>query len=110
MSEFNDPPAEGMEYVAARMRVRRVEYPIFGDDDWLTADASYYKTTDAADMLYDAPWVTAPEPRLEANLYAGGEVEGWAIFTVPVGEEQPLLVFLPYSADSGGEVRYMALQ
>ena len=58
-------------------------------------------TTDAAGTLYDAPWVTPPEPRLEANLYAGGEVEGWAIFQVPVGEEQPLLVFQPYAVDSG---------
>lgn len=92
---YNNPPREGMEYIAVRMRIRSIAT---GDPDQV-ADAS------AAMLLsmqghrnisgYPQPMAIGPFPYLDSYLYPGGVIEGWTILQAPHGEKNILVVFEP---------------
>jgi len=109
-SDFNFPPAKGMEYIAVRLRVRRIDVPIGSGDSGYTMDSNYFTTTGSAGVAYEPPMLLAPEPRLDAMLYAGGEVEGWAVYQIGTGETKPVLVFEPFLVPSPGDTRYLSLE
>ena len=72
-NQFNDPPLEGMEYIAVRVHARYI-----GTGE-ISADIEGYSfsSTGSAGVLYDNPSVVEPEPSLSATLFPGGECEGW---------------------------------
>ncbi len=90
-NQFNDPPAAGREYVAVRVRARNLNPA----DETARIDSSSFKTMGAANVMYDAPSVVDPEPRLDAALYPGGAAEGWVILQIGQNENKAQLVFDP---------------
>ncbi len=104
-NQFNELPAEGMEYVAVKMLVRNIGIT----DRASNIDGSAFKLTGENNILYDWPSIVDPEPTLDANLYPGGQYEGWTVLTARIGEEQLLVRFEPPFEFSDNNVRYMAL-
>lgn len=106
--EFNNPPpSEGMEYIAAKVRLRYI-----GTED---EAVSFEKLTDLATIgdkgdLYTAPTTYDPQPELRVTLYPGGEYEGWISMLAGVGETGVKLIFDPNSDASGENRRFLALE
>jgi hypothetical protein len=105
-NQFNDPPDEGMEYVAARVNVRYISTT----DKAETIDGSSFKTTGSANTLYDLPLVVDPEPALDVALFPGGEYEGWVVLQAAQGETGLTLVFEPLFDFSGKNRRFLSLE
>lgn len=105
-NQFNDPPAEGMEYIVARVHIRNIGT----DDEPVPVDGSYFKSTGSASVLYDTPPIVDPNPQLDVHLYPGGEFEGWVTVQVAVGETGVMLVFDPWFDFSGDNKRFLAIE
>jgi hypothetical protein len=105
-SEYNDPPADGMEYVAVRIAARYL-----GDsnvDEYGVIDGLDFSITGAKNVVYEKVFVTEPVPALSATLFPGAETEGWEILSVPTGETKLALVYEPTFSDD--DIRYLGLE
>jgi hypothetical protein len=102
-NQFNDPPQEGMEYVAVRLHVRSIATADKTDD----VTAFSFNTLGDQNVQYDVPSAVEPEPVLNASLYPGGQYEGWALYQAARGETNLLLVF---DAGFSGAERYLSLE
>ena len=105
-NQFNDPPAEGLEYILVRVHVRYIGT----DDTAAQIDGSFFKSTGSASVLYDAPFVVEPSPMLDATLYPGGEHEGWVTVQAAKGETGVVLVFEPLFDFVGQNKRFISLE
>jgi hypothetical protein len=105
-NQFNDPPDEGMEYIAVKVHVRYIGT----EDKAENIDESFFTTTGGANVLYDRPSVVDPEPSLDVYLYPGGEYEGWIIVQAAKGETEVVLVFEPLFDFSGDNKRFISLE
>jgi hypothetical protein len=104
-NSFNDPPAEGMEYVAVRIHVRYLGL----EENWAHIDHLFFKAIGSRQVEYEAPYLINPEPALDVNLYPGGEYEGWVVVQAVIGEGDLVLIFKPLFAFTEDETRYIAL-
>ncbi len=104
-NQFNDPAAEGMEYILVKVHVRYIGT----DDNYSNIDSIYFKTTGSKGTLYDTPSVVEPEPTLDANLFPGGEYDGWVALQAAIGETGVSLVFEPLF-DFGSNQRFIVLE
>lgn len=85
----NDPPDPGMDYVAVRMKVRRVD----PTDDWTSISGSSFEITGDNGVVYDRPLVFGIDPRFDVRLFPDGEYEGWAVYQVAEGEGGLMLIY-----------------
>jgi hypothetical protein len=106
VNQFNDPPEEGMEYVAVKLHVRYISTV----DESTDIDGTYFNSTGSAGVLYDIPSVVDPEPALNAYLFPGGEAEGWVVVQVAEGETGIMLVFEPLWDFSDENKRFISLE
>jgi len=74
-NEFNDPPAEGMEYIAVHVQARNIST----EDSPTLVDGTWFRATGIGKVLYDWPIVVDPSPVLECDLFPGGECQGWLV-------------------------------
>lgn len=105
-NEFNDPPEEGMEYIAIHVRARNVS----STDSPTLVDGTWFKATGTENVLYDWPSVVDPSPALECELFAGGECQGWVILQAAQGETGLVAVFEPLFELFGGNKRFLSLE
>jgi hypothetical protein len=105
-NQFNDPPAEGFEYIAVKIHVRYIGT----EDKAANIDGTFFKSTGSANVLYDAPTVVDPSPQLDIWLYPGGEFEGWIVVQASQGETNMVLVFEPLFDFSGNNKRFILLE
>ena len=105
-NQFNDPPADGMEYVAFKVHVQNIST----EDKPEQIDGSYFSTTGSANVVYHSPSVVDPEPALDAYLYPGGEAEGWVVLQVAQGETSIMAIFEPLFSLSSADTRFIALE
>lgn len=107
-NEFNDPPEQGKEYVAVRLKVRYIgaDEP----DNAQGVDGSLFKITGEKNVVYEKPSVVSPSPDLDATLFPGGETEGWEVFSVAENESQLTLIFEPLFSLSDNDTRFLALE
>ncbi|MCG8349097.1 MAG: DUF4352 domain-containing protein [Chloroflexales bacterium] len=105
-NQFNEPPDEGMEYIAVKVYVQYIETK----DSPAQIDGSYFKTTGSANVLYDLPSVVDPEPALDATLFPGGEVEGWVILQAAQEETDIIAIFEPLFSSSSANKRFISLE
>ena len=105
-NQFNDPPEEGMEYIAVKVHVRYISTV----DESTQIDDSYFKTTGSASVLYDWPSVVDPSPELNITFFPGGEYEGWVILQSAQGETDLVAVFEPLFDFSGENKRFLSLE
>lgn len=105
-NQFNDPPTEGMEYIAAKI----LAHNISTEDKAESIDGSFFNTTGSASVLYDLPSVVDPDPSLDISLYPGGEYEGWIVVQAAKDETGVILVFEPLFDFSGQNKRFISLE
>lgn len=104
-SPANEPPPEGMEYIAIKLSVWR-----WGANElprWLN---SHCFTLSGEDNILH-PWqaVVAPKPALDVKVFPGGRYEGWIVKIARAGEEQLMLRFMPPYGLTTDTIRYLAL-
>ena len=104
-NQFNDPPEEGMEYLAVKVHVRYVG----AEDESVHIDAFAFTTTGSAKTIHDLPSVVEPEPAFGAELFPGGEHEGWAILQIGTDETGLIAIFEPLWS-FGSESRFLSLE
>ena len=90
-NQFNKAAPEGHEYVLVRVRVKSVHT----DQTSHEIRAGDFRLVGVARTEYSPPGIVAPEPRLGAEVFAGGEVEGWIVFMVVKDETQLILIWDP---------------
>jgi hypothetical protein len=95
-SEWNDPPPDGFEYVLVKIAAERT-----GEGEATSIGPSYFDITGAKAVLYETPWLTNPDPELDAELLPGGTTEGWLSFAVQEGEENLILVYDAWDWEDG---------
>lgn len=103
VNQFNDPPAEDMEYILVKLRVRYIG--LQETEQYISdVDFSIYAANGAE---YDSPSTVDPDPNLSYQLYAGGEADGWIVLQAPVETKNITLRFSP--DNSGANERYLSL-
>lgn len=103
---FNEPPREGKEYVAVKVHLRYIGT----EDEAVMMWGDAFESTGSANVQYDLPAFFAPAPQLGAELYPGGETEGWVTDQVAVGETDIMLVFEPFFELDGTNRRFLSLE
>ena len=92
-NQFNAEATAGHEYVLVRVHAKSIHT----DQTSHQIRAGDFRLVGAERTEYSAGGVVAPEPRLEAEVFAGGEVEGWIVFSVVKDEAQLILIWDPLS-------------
>ncbi|MGQ0600285.1 MAG: hypothetical protein ACT4QE_01160, partial [Anaerolineales bacterium] len=103
-NQYNDPPAEGMEYIAVKVRARYIST----EDEAVWLDSGYFQTLGSDSVEYSAPPVVDPEPALDVTLYPGGAYTGWVVVQAKI-DDPTLLVFQPFVDFEKINRRYFAL-
>lgn len=104
---FNETPPEGMEYLLVKIHAESTyadsdEHSIGGCDFDVTGD----KLINYTCGLFS---VVEPDPQLDANLFTGGETEGWAGYLIAQGEGNLMLVVNESMNFESDAKRYIAL-
>jgi len=105
-NQFNDPPAEGMEYIVVRVHAQYIGTK----DSPEQIDGYYFNTTGSASVLYDLPSVVDPEPVFDATLFPGGEIEGWVVLQAAQEETEIIAIFEPLFSLSSANKRFISLE
>ncbi|KAA3659828.1 MAG: DUF4352 domain-containing protein [Chloroflexi bacterium] len=105
-NQFNEPPEEGLEYIAVKVLIRYIGT----DDESDSIDGSFFKSTGDASVIYDLPSVVDPEPALNIDLFPGGETEGWIIVQSAIDETGMKLIFEPIFDFSGDNKRFISIE
>ena len=105
-NQNNSPPADGREYVAARIHLKYIST----EDTSVLTQYLYFRTTGSLNVLYDHPTVFDPSPALDATLFPGGEAEGWIVTQVATGEAGIMLVIDVLNDFSGTGKRFASLE
>ena len=88
---FNAPAQEGMEYLAARIRMTYSRGPE-GQTDWV--HQLDFGMLSSQGLDYNIPfWLQPPEPFLSARLYPGATIEAWTVWQVAIDDPAPMLIF-----------------
>ena len=105
-NQANKPPADGREYVAARIHLKYIGT----EDASVPTQYLLFRTTGSLNVLYDHPSVVDPTPVLDATLFPGGECEGWVVTQVANGETGIMLVIDIPDDFSGTGKRFASLE
>jgi len=97
-SVWNEEPAEGYEYILAKVSFKLLTIP--SDEDDYSLSKMDFDVVSADGVVYDSSFMLIePTPDISADLYPGATHEGWAGFLVEKTDTKPLLVF---RRDHGG--------
>jgi hypothetical protein len=105
-NEYNEPPAEGMEYLLAKIHLRYIN----PSEKVGMEDGSMFKSMNSAGETYARPIVIDPEPDLNVSLYPGGEGEGWVTLQAASGATGVALIYQPFLDFTERNIRYLALE
>jgi hypothetical protein len=99
-SPDNKMPAEGFEYVLARIKFEFKGRAVSDNLNFDLGNAPLQWIALAADLTeYPRVSVTIPKPALAGRVKPGDSVEGWVAFAVARKDSKPVMVFDP---DTGG--------
>ncbi len=102
---YNEPLPPSQEYLLVKVRVKNIGT---GDDAEDISSSKFYVTGDNLHK-YSRASAVVPEPELRGGIFPGGELAGWIVYAVGVGERNLLLVIsAPYTSDAPTE--YLALE
>ena len=104
---FNEAAPEGKEYLLVKIYVKSTyadseEHSISSCDFAITGDKLINYTCGMANVV-------APDPQLDARLFANGEAEGWAAYLISQGESNLILVFDETFNFEDSTTRYIAI-
>lgn len=96
---FNDAPDAGKEYVLAKLRVTINST----EKDAAVSLSKFSFTPYSGDNVeYEQVTVVTPDPYFDGKVFAGGTLEGYAVFLVNQNDPAPKLVFGEKYDGSGG--------
>ncbi len=99
-SPDNKAPAEGFEYILARVKFDLKGRAVSDNLPFDLGNAPLQWVALAADLTeYERVSVTVPKPALAGMVKPGQSVEGWVAFAVNQKDSKPVMVFDP---DTGG--------
>jgi hypothetical protein len=99
-SASNGAPAEGFDYVLARIKFELKGRAVSDNLPFDLGDAPLQWVALASDLTeYPRVSVTVPKPALTGMIKPGSSVEGWVAFAVDRKDSKPVMVFDP---DTGG--------
>ena len=101
-NQFNDPPPDGMVYVAVKLWARYIGL----NEDGEGIDEFMFNLVDERGETWERLTVVPPPPEFGYHFYPGGEAEGWFVLLAPADGRDLILVFTP---PNRSETRYMAL-
>ena len=89
-NSFNEEPAEGYEYMLAK-----INFNLLDIDDGKAFDLFKYDfdLISNAGKEYEHVFITTPDPELSTKLYKGSSNEGWAVFEVKKDDATPKIAF-----------------
>jgi len=105
-SVFNDPAPAGTEYLLIKLHVKST----YADSNVHTVRPADFSVTGNKLIDYSYAGVVLPTPALSAQLYTGGDTEGWAAFIVGVGETQLILIVNEWLNSDESKKRFIALE
>ena len=109
-NSFNDPPAEGFEYVLAWARVRYLGFPP-EDSNKLVTKSMFLGVSGQEEVAQQS--AVEPEPRIQTMLFPGGVAEGWIVVQVPINDPDARIVFREQSFGfdpDDPQVRFLAIE
>jgi hypothetical protein len=110
LDEFPATPVPGARSVLIRLRV---EYVGDSGDDTVQVWENDYKLTGSNNVVYDsfgdASCGFLPD-RIDAELFPGGEIEGYVCFRVPEDETDLILVVDPFASFDDDDRRFLRLE
>lgn len=96
---FNSDPDDGMEYIVAKIRVSIDST----EKDQAVSLSGYSFTAFSSDSVeYKSVFAVEPLPKFSGDVYAGGTLEGYAVYQVSKSDAAPKLVFGADYKGSGG--------
>ena len=98
-NQFNDPPAEGYEYILTRVQITVTS--VEGDKAVNLSDFDF-KTFSGTNEEYETESVVNPKPEFDGKLYAEGSKEGYIVSHVKIDDANPKLVYRLGLDGSGG--------
>jgi hypothetical protein len=99
-SPDNPNPAEGFEYVLARIKFEFKGRSVSDKLSFDLGDVPLMWVALSSDLIeYPRVTVTVPKPSLTGIISPGNSVEGWVAFAVEKSDSKPVMVFDP---DTGG--------
>ncbi|MBN1669147.1 MAG: hypothetical protein JW862_18780 [Anaerolineales bacterium] len=115
MNARNNPPEEGLEYVAFLMRARRI-----GAQDVAIRASSYPlrayvpgQGRNGSDQMEDPHFYLDPGgafPYLNTKLFPGGQVEAWVIKQVPASYTPVIIQYIGFEETNFNDTRYFSLE
>jgi hypothetical protein len=105
-NQFNDPPAEGMEYILVKMRARYIGT----EDDYNSISGFFFESSGENKVIYDLPSVVDPSPEFDCGLYPGGLCEGWVTMQAAVDEAGVMAIFEPPFEFGEENIRFLSLK
>ena len=98
-NQFNSMAPDGKEYVVVKIRASLNSV----NDDKSVSFSDYSFTAFSSDNTeYSASFVSDPTPKFSGSLYAGGTLEGYAVYCVNKNDTAPKLVFGAKYDGTGG--------
>ncbi|NKQ35516.1 MAG: DUF4352 domain-containing protein [Chloroflexi bacterium] len=101
-NQFNDPPPDGMMYVAVKLWARYIGL----NEDGESIDKFMFDLANERGKTWERLVVVSPSPGFAYHLYPGGEAEGWFVLQAPADSRNLILVFTPHNRS---ETRYLSL-
>ncbi len=105
-NSFNEPPAEGHEYVLVRLRGHNLSR----EDTFGNMREADFKVTGNENVLYARQFLVGPEPDFNFYLFPGGSGEGYVAFQVRVEDTGLMLRHEPFAIFSDEDIRYLAIE
>jgi len=102
MNEFNEEPAEGMEYILVKVQARYVG----GREQTVSVNPLAFRVTGEKGVIYERPWLTI-DGELRVELFEGGAFTGLLGLEVAQGEQGLILIYDP---GLGSTARYLSLE
>ncbi|WP_378209983.1 S-layer homology domain-containing protein [Anoxybacteroides rupiense] len=91
---FNEPAPAGMKYILAKFKIKALQVQ---QGSFYISNLNFEAVSKSGTIYQYAPIVT-PSPEFGAELYTGGENEGWVAFLIKEGD-QPTIVWKKGEAD-----------
>lgn len=102
-NRYNKPPPPRAEYILVQIRAEFVKGDAIKDIILSESDMAVVTSEGRIIEFFEGETVVPPEPMFLAKVFPGDSFEGWAAFTLPVGETSPVLLYRgnEYSSTSG---------
>jgi len=105
-NSFNDPPHEGMEYILVMIKATSTHE----ENEEHSISSWDFKLTGSNLVAYDSASVLAPSPELDAEVFPGGEAEGWIVFEIRQEEDQLIIILDELSNWEDDRYRFYAAE